>query len=415
MSVENKPISKLQISELNVRKDAGDVSELALSIEEQGILQPLLVRPENGKYGIVIGSRRFTAAKLAKLKDVPVIVREMDDDTALIVSLAENIQRNDLQPIDTAEAIHRLLEHHDQKELSEKLAMNQSYLSAMHGILGISLKLEKAGSKVLLHPSDQERASGKGVPVFHAIKLSQVFRSADVANVLQNEPNKDVELVQKTAKNSTDEITKIAQQIKKTPDLPVDTIIEKALEPSPLSFGSGGGDFVGRAISMPESETKLWHNKLIYNLERNHTKYDFYTIGYSGTEIDLFIERLKAKQVKTLIDVRKNPISFYKPEFSKGELSRTLKENGIDYFHQPEWGVDKELREDLNTIEDYEKLWVWYDKNILGSDLTSSDGLPWNFDDPWAFMCTELDPTKCHRHRIAKHLEENFDMKGMDL
>jgi uncharacterized protein (DUF488 family) len=104
---------------------------------------------------------------------------------------------------------------------------------------------------------------------------------------------------------------------------------------------------------------------------------------------------------------------MYKPEFNKDNLSQKLKQNNIDYFHLPDWGIEKEFREDLNTLEDYEKLWKWYDKNIVINVGKSSE--PWDYDGPWAFMCTELDPTKCHRHRIAKQLEEEFQTKSMDL
>jgi ParB family transcriptional regulator, chromosome partitioning protein len=90
------------------------LSELADSIREQGILQPLVVRPiatpsrEEPRYEIVAGERRWQAAKLAGLSTVPVIVRELDDQSALAVALIENLQREDLNPIDQAHSLKRL-------------------------------------------------------------------------------------------------------------------------------------------------------------------------------------------------------------------------------------------------------------------------------------------------------------------
>lgn len=89
------------------------LAELADSIREQGILQPLVVRPRSAgdgpaRYEIVAGERRWRAAKLAGLTSVPVVVRELDDQSALAVALIENLQREDLNPLDQAESLARL-------------------------------------------------------------------------------------------------------------------------------------------------------------------------------------------------------------------------------------------------------------------------------------------------------------------
>lgn len=87
------------------------LSELADSIRQQGIISPIIVRKTLvGKYEIIAGERRFRAAKLVGLLDVPVIVREVDDRQALAMALIENIQREDLNPLEEAVGIHRLIE-----------------------------------------------------------------------------------------------------------------------------------------------------------------------------------------------------------------------------------------------------------------------------------------------------------------
>lgn len=86
-----------------------DLAELATSIEAQGVLQPLLVRRADHGYELVAGERRLRAAKLAGLKSVPVLVREISDKEMLEISIVENIQRENLNPVEEAEAYHRLM------------------------------------------------------------------------------------------------------------------------------------------------------------------------------------------------------------------------------------------------------------------------------------------------------------------
>ncbi|MDS1139687.1 ParB/RepB/Spo0J family partition protein [Pusillimonas sp. SM2304] len=104
------------------RMDEGALNELADSIRAQGIMQPILVRPlagkDSGKYEIIAGERRYRAAKLAGLAEVPVLVREVPDENAAVMALIENIQREDLNPLEEAQGVRRLLDEfgltHDQ-------------------------------------------------------------------------------------------------------------------------------------------------------------------------------------------------------------------------------------------------------------------------------------------------------------
>lgn len=90
--------------------DSEALEELANSIAAQGVIQPIVVRPaENGRYEIVAGERRWRAAKLAGLKTVPAVVRDLDERGAMAVALVENIQRADLNPLEEAEALHKLI------------------------------------------------------------------------------------------------------------------------------------------------------------------------------------------------------------------------------------------------------------------------------------------------------------------
>ena len=93
------------------RMDEGALYELAESIRGQGVMQPILVRPvEGGRYEIIAGERRFRAAKLAGLDEVPVLVKPVADEAAAVMALIENIQREDLNPLEEAQGLKRLVD-----------------------------------------------------------------------------------------------------------------------------------------------------------------------------------------------------------------------------------------------------------------------------------------------------------------
>ena len=114
----NLPVSQMQAGKYQprTRMDEGALNELAASIKAQGLMQPILVRPIGQdtlsglvKYEIIAGERRFRASQLAGLTEVPVLVRDVDDLAAAAMALIENIQREDLNPLQEAQGIHRLI------------------------------------------------------------------------------------------------------------------------------------------------------------------------------------------------------------------------------------------------------------------------------------------------------------------
>lgn len=110
------PLAKLRAGKYQprTRMDEGALNELAESIRTQGIMQPILVREladeAAGLYEIIAGERRYRAAQLAGLKEVPVLVRQVADENAAIMALIENIQREDLNPLEEAQGVRRLLD-----------------------------------------------------------------------------------------------------------------------------------------------------------------------------------------------------------------------------------------------------------------------------------------------------------------
>ena len=111
--VNRLPLSALQAGKYQPRQkmEAGALQELAESIREQGVMQPLLVRlVGQGKYEIIAGERRFRAATIAGLKEVPVLVSGADDQAAAAMALVENMQREDLNPLEESQGLARLIE-----------------------------------------------------------------------------------------------------------------------------------------------------------------------------------------------------------------------------------------------------------------------------------------------------------------
>lgn len=110
------PIEKLQAGKYQPRShmDPERLAELADSIKAQGLIQPIIVRAAGGgRYEIIAGERRWRAAQLASLRDVPVVIRDIEDNAALAMALIENIQREDLNPLEEALALKRLIEEFD--------------------------------------------------------------------------------------------------------------------------------------------------------------------------------------------------------------------------------------------------------------------------------------------------------------
>ena len=129
--INRLPLTALQAGKYQPRQkmEAGALQELAESIREQGVMQPLLVRlVAPGKYEIIAGERRFRAATIAGLKEVPVLVSGADDQAAAAMALVENIQRENLDAIEVAISYKRLIDECNltQEQLSEKVSKQRS-------------------------------------------------------------------------------------------------------------------------------------------------------------------------------------------------------------------------------------------------------------------------------------------------
>lgn len=140
-------ITKVEPNRKQPRKNFNEdaLQELSESIKQYGLLQPILVQDRKDHYEIVAGERRWRAAKLAGLKEVPVIIREYTEQEIAEISLIENIQREDLNPIEEAQAYRRLLEefHLKQDEVAERVSKSRTAVTNSIRLLKLSDEVQQ--------------------------------------------------------------------------------------------------------------------------------------------------------------------------------------------------------------------------------------------------------------------------------
>ena len=146
--LQNLKTSVLQPGKYQPRTsmDKEPLAELAESIKTRGVMQPILVRQiSGGNYEIIAGERRWRAAQVAGLQEVPALIREVDDDAALAMSLIENIQREDLNPLEEALGIQRLIKEFDMthEAAGKALGSSRSSISNLLRLLSLPASVQK--------------------------------------------------------------------------------------------------------------------------------------------------------------------------------------------------------------------------------------------------------------------------------
>jgi ParB family chromosome partitioning protein len=142
------PVAKLRPGKYQprTRMDPQALSELADSIRAQGIMQPILVRPvDGGQYEIIAGERRYRAAQLAGLDEVPVLVKPVPDTAALAMALIENIQREDLNPLEEAQGVQRLIREFDftHEQAAQAIGRSRSATSNLLRLLNLASPVQE--------------------------------------------------------------------------------------------------------------------------------------------------------------------------------------------------------------------------------------------------------------------------------
>ena len=136
------PVSSIEPNRNQPRKhfDKAELEELTDSIKRYGVIQPLVVQKKNDYYEIIAGERRWRAAKLAKLKEVPVVIKDYEPQEASEIALIENLQRSDLNPIEEAKAYKNLIEEYDlrQEDVATRLSKSRSAITNSMRLLNLS-------------------------------------------------------------------------------------------------------------------------------------------------------------------------------------------------------------------------------------------------------------------------------------
>ena len=177
--------------------DEAAIADLTESVKRHGVLQPVMVRPRGGgRYELVAGERRYRAAKDAGLTRIPVVVRSLTDEESLTVALIENIQREDLNPIEAARAYRQLMEDFGltQTQLGEQIGKKQSTISNAMRLLELPSEIQESiavgqitmeHGKVLLSATDKEKQWEiwqEAMTLSYSVKQTQ--KEVDFANFL---------------------------------------------------------------------------------------------------------------------------------------------------------------------------------------------------------------------------------------
>jgi len=176
--VTSSPLKSLPIASIeplpgNPRKhfDEGALDELAASIATRGVIQPIIVRPKGAQgsrsYQLVAGERRWRAAQKARLHEIPALVRDLDEREVMALALIENLQREDLNPVEEARAYHRLSEQEGmtQAEIARMVEKSRSHVANIQRLLALPddvLNLVEAGSLSMGHARALNQAGQAG-------------------------------------------------------------------------------------------------------------------------------------------------------------------------------------------------------------------------------------------------------------
>jgi len=186
--------SRVFVGKSNVRKRPGDVIDLTRSIQEKGVLEPVLVRPVGYRYELIIGSRRLEAAKAAGLKRIPAVVRKMSDEEAIIVSLIENIQRRDLEPEEEYDGLMTLRKLNPKsygtaEQLAKVIGKSRRYvedhINAVETVRDLRRET-KTEVTVKSAPTPEERKEGV-LPLKHATYIHKAEETASIQELPSRE------------------------------------------------------------------------------------------------------------------------------------------------------------------------------------------------------------------------------------
>jgi len=171
-------ISKLKPSSIQPRRlfDKNSINELAESIKAKGLVQPILVRPSKSnsdEYEIIAGERRWRAAQIAQLHELPAVIKNLDDVEALEMAIIENVQRADLSPIEEAAGYKKLMEQykHTQEALSPIVGKSRSHIANIVRLLNLPISIQDMISQGIITPGHARAIMNSAFPEELAKKI----------------------------------------------------------------------------------------------------------------------------------------------------------------------------------------------------------------------------------------------------
>ena len=205
----NLPLTDIVPNKFQPRKnfEKENLEDLTNSIKERGVIQPIIVRKsnsDNSKYEIIAGERRWLAAQKAGLHDIPVVVTDVDDLKSLEFAIVENVQRNDLNPLEEAEGYKRLIDEfsYDQDKVSKFIGKSRSYITNSLRILSLprevlkfieEKKISTGHAKILVGLDNAEFVANKIIEKNLSVRQSEnfvkIFKKRRWSKYKQKDPN----------------------------------------------------------------------------------------------------------------------------------------------------------------------------------------------------------------------------------
>ena len=239
------PLTEIRSNPYQPRKDFDEESlkEFADSIKEHGVIQPIIVKKSIKGYELIAGERRTRASKMAGKETIPAIIRDFNDDEMMEIALIENIQRENLNPIEEAEALSKIIEKNNltQEEASKKFGKSRSYITNILGLLKLPEKTKKyvtdgkismGHARVLSKLTDEEKINDLAeIIIEEGLSVREIEKIASGNNIAKQKVKKPVVLNTKYSIYETLMRERIGSKIKiknKKIEIPFDS--EKDLE-----------------------------------------------------------------------------------------------------------------------------------------------------------------------------------------
>ena len=246
------------------------LNELAESIKQRGVIQPIVVRAQGAGYQIIAGERRWRAAQRARLHEIPAIVRDFSDSEALEIALIENIQRQDLSPIEEAEAYHRLMQEfgHTQVELAKLVDKSRSHVANLLRLLDLPDSVRVMVTKGEISAGHARAMIGMNAPDIVADMVRDMNLSVrDVENMARAEKNPG--MVTQAESRSKGTAAKSGRNAAKSPDF----------------------------IALEQSLSDLLGVKVALNVGATETEGEM-VIGYKSLDqLDMLLQRLSGDPI----------------------------------------------------------------------------------------------------------------------